>query len=103
MYMAAMFSEITDGNYVTTMRDKPLFEVIPITDARSVYDARCTATKFLAACIWSLHAFPCCLADCKLPQLTQLLLCLTLVTAGTEVRQAKDDCAELFAHIYAES
>ncbi|CAE7733615.1 GIP [Symbiodinium sp. CCMP2592] len=38
-FLASMFSELTDGNYKATMQERPLYEVLPVTDARSLWDA----------------------------------------------------------------
>ncbi|CAE7781718.1 unnamed protein product [Symbiodinium sp. KB8] len=38
-FIATMLSEMVDGRYSTTQRDIPLIEVVPVTDARSLWDA----------------------------------------------------------------
>ena len=37
-FIAAMLSELTEGKHVASMQ-APLFEVVPVTDARSLWDA----------------------------------------------------------------
>ena len=37
--VAAMLSEVADGKHLATLQQAPIFEVIPVTDARSVWDA----------------------------------------------------------------
>ena len=38
-FMAMAFSEMVYANFKATMNERPLFEVIPVTDARSLWDA----------------------------------------------------------------
>ena len=38
-FLATLMSELFDGEYVATARDVPLLEVVPVTDARSLWDA----------------------------------------------------------------
>ncbi|CAE7949087.1 TY5A, partial [Symbiodinium sp. KB8] len=38
-FLASMFSELTDGNFKSTAQERPLYEVLPVTDVRSLWDA----------------------------------------------------------------
>ncbi|CAE7442520.1 unnamed protein product [Symbiodinium natans] len=38
-YMAMMLSEMMDGRFLATMNERPLCEVVPVTDARSLWDS----------------------------------------------------------------
>ncbi|CAE7889819.1 RE1 [Symbiodinium microadriaticum] len=38
-FLATMLSEMVDGRYSATLREVPLIEVVPVTDARSLWDA----------------------------------------------------------------
>ena len=38
-YMAMLFSEMTDPEFIATMQERPRYEVVPVTDARSLWDA----------------------------------------------------------------
>ncbi|CAE7242540.1 RE1 [Symbiodinium natans] len=38
-YMAMMLSEMMDGGFLATMNERPLCEVLPVTDARSLWDS----------------------------------------------------------------
>ena len=38
-FAAAMFSEMTQAGHIATMCERPAYEVIPVTDARSLWDA----------------------------------------------------------------
>ena len=35
-FLAMVFSEMCDASFVATLNDRPLYEVIPVTDARSL-------------------------------------------------------------------
>ncbi|CAE7560935.1 GIP [Symbiodinium sp. CCMP2456] len=38
-FLATMLSEMVDGRYTATLREVPIIEVLPVTDARSLWDA----------------------------------------------------------------
>ncbi|CAE7806594.1 RE1, partial [Symbiodinium necroappetens] len=38
-FIATMLSEMIDGRYTATLREVPIIEVLPVTDARSLWDA----------------------------------------------------------------
>ena len=38
-YLAAMLSEMVFANHIATMNERPAFEVLPVTDARSLWDS----------------------------------------------------------------
>ncbi|CAE7226683.1 unnamed protein product [Symbiodinium sp. CCMP2592] len=38
-FLAMTFSEMCDATFISTLNDRPLFEVIPVTDARSLWDS----------------------------------------------------------------
>ena len=38
-FMAIVFSEMTNGRFIATLNERPEYEVVPITDARSLWDS----------------------------------------------------------------
>ena len=38
-FLAMSFSEMCDAAFISTLHDRPLFEVLPVTDARSLWDS----------------------------------------------------------------